>query len=281
MSDLRPLVAERFAKITIPKSFGRPVKLEWLPISKLVVDPTYQRDINGRGRTNVRKIATQFNWSMFAPVVVAAAGSGKFAIVDGQHRTTAALICGVDKVPCAIIEAARAEQAAAFRAINGNVTALNSLQIHQAAVAAGEKPARLIESVCKRADCIVLRYPKDLNSIQPGETMAVKTIARSIARFGEDTVITALKTIRETGEGNAGLLRSQIIWGVAEVLADHPEWVKQGGALLEAFDCIDLADMLADASAAAARLRGSSITDQFESRLVTELADFFGKRRAA
>lgn len=35
--------------------------------------------------------------------------------------------------------------------------------------------------------------------------------------------------------------------------------------------------------AAAARLRGSSITDQFESRLITALADYFakrGKRRA-
>jgi hypothetical protein len=122
---------------------------------------------------------------------------------------------------------------------------------------------------------VILRYPKSWDKIEPGETMAVTIVARMIAKFGEDCAVTTLKTIRETGNGNAGLLRGPIIYGSCEVLHDHPEWMKQGGALFDAFDNIDLADMLADASAASARIRGSSITDQFESRLVTALADHF------
>jgi hypothetical protein len=82
---------------------------------------------------------------MFTPVVVAPAGSSRYAIVDGQHRTTAALICGADRVPCAIIECNRGEQAAAFRAINGTVTALNTMQLHHAAIAAGDVKAKQIE----------------------------------------------------------------------------------------------------------------------------------------
>jgi hypothetical protein len=232
VSELRPISSADYAKVITPDTFGRPPKLDWIAIKHLVVDPEYQREITGKGRMNVRRIALQFNWSMFAPVVVAAAGCGKFAIVDGQHRTTAALICGVDKVPCAIIEARRGEQAAAFRAINGNVTQLNLMQLHHAAIAAGDAKAKLIETVCAKADCVILRYPKDHTKIQPGETMAVKVVGRVIAAFGEDCVVTTLKAIRESGDGNPGMLRGPIIFGSCEVLHDHPEWMKSGGGTL-------------------------------------------------
>lgn len=229
MTDFRPIAIDDYAKVATPSAFGRPPKLEWIEIKRLVVDPEYQREITPQGRGNVRRIASGFNWSMFTPVVVASIGSSRYAIVDGQHRTTAALICGIDKVPCAIIEAIRSEQAAAFRAINGNTTQLNNLQLHHAALAAGDAHSKRIERVCKKADAIILRYPKAWDSIQPGETMAVRIIGRAIVKFGDDCVITTLKTIRESGDGNAGMLRGPIVYGTAEVLHDHPEWMKQGG----------------------------------------------------
>jgi hypothetical protein len=45
--------------------------LQWIKIADLVVDPTYQRPILGKGRKNVDRIARSFSWSCFAPVVVA------------------------------------------------------------------------------------------------------------------------------------------------------------------------------------------------------------------
>lgn len=229
MIEFRQIETASFAKVDPPSSFGRPPKLEWLPIRSLVIDPAYQRDMTGESRTNVRRIASNFNWSMFGTVVVAAAGSNCYAIIDGQHRTTAAALCGLSNIPCQIIEAERAEQAAAFRAINGNVTKLSSMQLHHAAVAAGDGDARRVNEVCAKADCVVLRYPKPWNIIEPGETMAVNSIRRAIKKFGGDIVTTAMRAIRDSGEGNPGMLRTQTIYGTAEVLHDHPEWVQQGG----------------------------------------------------
>lgn len=202
MTDaFRRIETESYAKVMPPASFGRPPKLEWLAIRDLVIDLEYQREITPKGRSNIRSIVQHFEWSMFAPVVVAAAGLNKFAIVDGQHRVTAAALCGIDKVPCAIIDAPRAGQAAAFAAINANVTRPQAIALHHAAAAAGDQHALRINAVCKAAGVIPLRYPKQTSIQEVGETMAIATIGRALARFGEATTIAALRAIVSTGGG--------------------------------------------------------------------------------
>jgi len=275
---LRQIEIASYASLTPPGSLGRPPKLEWLAIRDLVVDPEYQRDITNVGRTNVRRIALGFNWSMFAPVVVASAGSGKYAIVDGQHRTTAAAICGIDRVPCCIIEAKRGEQAAAFKAINGNVTKLSSMQLHHAALAAGEARAQNVAQICVRSGITILRYPKATNIIALGETMAVNVIARCIDKFGEETVVAALSSIKSAGGGIPGVLKAPIIYGTCEVLSDHPDW--RGPRLKTAFVEIYPDAMFEDAVASAARIKGVSATDHYESQLVEQLQPHFKSKAA-
>jgi hypothetical protein len=73
--------------------------LNWLPVEQFVVDDTYQREVGKRGRSNVQHIAEHFDWSKFALVIVAPVEGGLYAIVDGQHRTTAAILRGIDKFP--------------------------------------------------------------------------------------------------------------------------------------------------------------------------------------
>lgn len=58
----------------------------------------------------------------FAPIIGAPIEGGQWAIVDGQHRTTAAVLRGIEKVPCQVVQADRIQQAAAFAAVNGSVT---------------------------------------------------------------------------------------------------------------------------------------------------------------
>lgn len=274
---IRALDTTGYAAIGVPSSFGKPPRLEWLPLSDLVIDPDYQREITSVGRSNIRRIAAAFNWSMFTTVMVSSVGSNKYAIVDGQHRCTAAALCGVDRVPCAIIEAAPGEQAKAFRAINGNVTRMHTLSLFHAAVAAGEPDALRIAEICRSAGVTVMRSPTPAAEMKPGQTNVVLAIGKALQRFGDKVTELALRTVIATGDGNAGMLSRTIIWGIAEVLADHPEWHADEAALRRAFDGIDLDDMLRRASAAAARLRGTSATDQFEGLLVEALTNSLGK----
>src|SRR5215210_1509111 len=123
---MRAISSEGFER---PKTFnpGPSPMLQLLKISELVVDPTYQRPIVGKGRTNVHRIAQSFSWSCFSPVVVSPIEGGKFAIIDGQHRTTAASLLGLETVPCQVVIAAREEQATAFKAINGITTPISRM----------------------------------------------------------------------------------------------------------------------------------------------------------
>src|SRR5258708_5463867 len=105
-----PLSTQRFSSPASEFAPGPAPFLEWIETDKLVVDVTYQREIGRRGATNVNQIAENFDWSKFAPVIVAPEG-GQFATVDGQHRTTAAILRGQEKVPCQVVQADRAKQA--------------------------------------------------------------------------------------------------------------------------------------------------------------------------
>jgi ParB-like nuclease domain len=82
--------------------------------------------------------------SCFAPVVVSPVAGGKFAIIDGQHRTTAATLVGFDSVPCQIVIAAKEEQAAAFKAINGTTTPISIMALHAAALMACSRICRVV-----------------------------------------------------------------------------------------------------------------------------------------
>jgi hypothetical protein len=190
--------------------------LEWIAIACLVVDQKYQREITIVGRKNIRHIAENFNWSMFTTVMVAPIGGGRYAIVDGQHRTTAAALCGIEKVPCEVIEAARGEQAAAFRAVNANTTRPHTVQLFHASVAAGEPEALRIVGVCERAG---VRIARSLGTLREYETFCVGAIGKGIQRYGEAVVTLALKAIVHSGDGRPEELGRTIIAAVIEVLA--------------------------------------------------------------
>jgi hypothetical protein len=272
---MRSIEIGDYAAVATPQSFGKPPRLEWLSIADLVVDPEYQREITGKGRSNVRKIATGFDWMMFAPVVVAHVGSDKFAIVDGQHRTTAAKLCGLERVPCMIVNADRGGQAMAFSVINRNVTRMQSVHLYHAAVAAGVPEALRIADICKRAGITVVRNPTALVDLKPGQISFATALGKTVARFGDEITILALRAVAASGS----LLTSVTAWGVVEVLNDHPEWRTDQAMLQAALETIDLDEMLRLARSKSAQLKGTSATDQFESLLVDALTKAFKARR--
>jgi hypothetical protein len=269
MTEPRCIETKGYAKLSLPLTFGKVPRLEWLSISALVIDPEYQREISSLGRKNIRHIAEHFCWSMFGTVMVAAIGSSRFAIVDGQHRTTAAALCGIEKVPCQIVDALRGEQAAAFRAINGNTTRPHIIQLFHASVTAGEPRALRVVEVCKRAG---VRIARSLSKLHDYETFSVGTIGRCIGRHGEATVELALKMIIHSGDGSAAELNRTIIAAVIEVLAGHPDWQNNELMLKLAFEDMNLEEMWCESIAQAARVKGTSSMDILQRDLAKIIA---------
>lgn len=240
-----------------PKSsdLGMKPGLAWLPIAKLRVDPAYQREILRNGSRNIGKIAREFDWSLFGVVVVANIGEQLFAIVDGQHRTTAAAMRGVVDVPCVIIEADPSKQASAFAAINGAVTKISPLQIFNAEIAAGETAAVELNEVCLSAGVTICRYPVPANKMKPGQTLAVGTLRRALAVYGRDHLALTLRCITNRGEASIGMVCEPVIKAIAHVLDAEASWCSPERVLLDAMRKFDLAAELHDAEVDAKKRR--------------------------
>ena len=192
MTDLQPLQTLR-VDASPPKSPGIPPRMEWLILSALRVDPSYQRPIAGRGVRNILRIVSTFDWSRFSPLIVAPVPDAKlYTIIDGQHRATAALICGYDRVLCSIVDVQPGEAARIFAAVNGNVTPMSPLSLFKAARVAGEPWAKAIDRACSAAGIEPLVYPVSRANMKPRQTQSVGTLRQLVDRFGEDVLTAAL-----------------------------------------------------------------------------------------
>jgi hypothetical protein len=253
-----------------PDECGPAPQQMWLPIAQLVVDPRYQREITKQGRSNVRRIAASFHWKYFSAVVVAPVPGGQYAIVDGQHRSTAAALCGHPAVPCQVIFADVNEQAQAFSAINGAVTRVHNLAMHKAAVAAGDKDALAIEKAAAAAGVQVLRFPvSELNQL-PGQTMAIGAIRDCLREFGREAVVLGLRGVTETSNAVKGGLNATIVRAIVTVAG---LWLVQGRnpvAFITALGGIVLIRE-ADKAARAERPKGQSIAAALAERLRARL----------
>src|SRR6266480_6687935 len=167
------LNTKRFSSPKSEFSPGPAPFLEWIDVDKLVVDVTYQREIGRRGALNVNQIAENFDWSKFAPVIVAPVEGGHFAIVDRQHRTTAAILRSQEKVPCQVVQADRAKPAAAYAAVTGNITKTTAQQLYHAKLAAKDTHALALADVCAAAGVEILRKNLIRSDVKVGQTHAV------------------------------------------------------------------------------------------------------------
>jgi len=276
---MRPIATEGFEKPNSLSAGAAPM-LQWIKIVDLVVDPAYQQPIIGKGRHNVNRIARAFSWSCFAPVVVSPVEGGKFAIIDGQHRTTAAALVGLESVPCQVVVAAREAQAAAFKAINGFTTPISRMALHAAALVANERWAVQVAEACACAEVQILKYPVPTDMQSPGQTMAVGAIAQCLKRYGKETLITALQCVTETVNNTPGRLSARTIKALCDVLNGNRQWRDSGTALFEAFDAIDLSD-IENWSAVEAATKKVGRAPAMADRIRTELTRLLPPQAAA
>lgn len=246
---LKELSTEGFSTPSSPFQPGPFPMLQWVEVQKLVVDPEYQREMSRRGVSNVRRISENFDWSKFAPVIVAPVEGGRFAVVDGQHRTTAAMLRGIESVPCQVVQADRAKQAEAFAAVNGHVTKTTPQQLFHARLTAGDPQAKELAEVCAAAEVFVTRRNLVQAKMRKGQTQAVGALRRCLDTHGRETLITALQCVTQTGDGNPGWVRATVVEALCEVLGGNVHWRDAGGALLQAMDNFDFSEAWDEAMA--------------------------------
>lgn len=206
-------------------------RLDWLSLSDLSVDTRYQRDASGgQSRGLINRIALGFRWALFQPLTVAEASpvpgeNRRYTVIDGQHRREGAIRCGIERVPCYIIDASTVEeQAGHFVGLNRERKVLLPTQLHRAAAVAGDKDALALDAVCARAGVKIAPASKP-GGLPPGQTLAVAQLRLMIKKYGPDITVAALTLLRESAGIKFDQIRSGMISAVCLMLFDT-SWTK-------------------------------------------------------
>jgi hypothetical protein len=212
------------------RDLGLEPVLEWLKLKALRVDRTYQREITARARKNIDRIVAEFRWGKFAPLVVApvhplqsGARKGLYCIIDGQHRATAAMEIGLDRVPCQVVFLNPEQQAEAFAAINGDVTRTNIFQVYKAALAARTAWAVGIFECAVKANVRILIYPVERKEMKPGDTLAISHLREMFIKYGDKLLINSLRSIT-LGKNRPGEVRACVLRALVPTIANNQAW---------------------------------------------------------
>lgn len=176
---------------SLPKVAGDLVEapeVRWVPISDIVIDDSYQRPLLKSNWTAITRIAKAFTWARFTPVLLAPVAGGRLALIDGQHRTHAALMRGYTSVPAMIVRMTHEEQAEAFAHVNNDTIKITLFHIYKAALAAGSDWAIRSRKACEDAGCRLMPFNKSSFQKQPGEVYTISLI-RSLIEDGCDEVV--------------------------------------------------------------------------------------------
>lgn len=218
--------------------------LQWIDIGLLVVDDTYQRELKAGNWQAIHRIAKGFRWSRFSPVFVAPVEGGRYAIIDGQHRVHGARMAGIESVPCQVVHMTREEQAAAFAAVNGDVTKVTAWQVFKAALAAGETWATEAASAASEAGCELMTSNASSWTKRPKQIYAVTGFRKLLAAYKRADVIAALTAIAQA-EGFADmpeLWDGSVILPVLAACAQRPRAVAKGEAFIAFLEMWPLPD---------------------------------------
>jgi hypothetical protein len=172
-------------------------QLMWIEIKDLVIDDRYQRPLAEGNKRAISKIAADFRWSRFSPVLVAPVEGGRYALIDGQHRAHAAALCGIEKVPAMVALVAREEQAAAFIDVNTRQIRVSPHQIYRAALLAGEPWAVRCRDAVEAAGCRLMGSNQSTAARKPGQIFAIGLIRRMVDAGQEKAITIGLKAIRQ------------------------------------------------------------------------------------
>lgn len=196
-------------------------QIGWIKIADLRIDTRYQRDIERRGLKNIEAIARDFRWSRFTPVLCAPMVDGNFAVIDGQHRTHAALACGFTKVPALIVPMSEREQAEAFAWVNGAVTAITPIQIYKSALAAGLDWAIACDRVVADAGCRLMTSNASAPQKKAGQVFCVGLVKNLVAAGKGHVVTKVLRAIQAAGYCDPYFYSAAILDPLCATVWDH------------------------------------------------------------
>lgn len=203
-----------------PPPIGNMPTLQFLLLSQLEVDDTYQRSIDNPGsQSMIKAIARSWNWDLCQPLFVARRSDGRMYVVDGQHRLAAARVRGdIAQLPCIIaLTDGVSKEAKLFSEFNRRRRPPSALDLYFSDLAAGDPVAADIDVALKAAGLRMARSTNTAN-FKPGDISNIGGLRRVYQQHGSDVMGLALLAIAKAWPGHRLNHMGTIYPGVAEIV---------------------------------------------------------------
>ncbi|MBO0127910.1 DUF6551 family protein [Agrobacterium sp. OT33] len=242
-------------------AFGTPrdtmPSIEWVHVTELTVDSSYQRSIDNNGsRRLIASIAANFDWRLCAPLVVSRRPDGSRVIIDGQHRWAAAVRRGdLLQLPCCLFTYGSPEgEARMFIVANRARKAMNRMDDFHAALAAGDEDALDIRRLVSEAGLAIARSTSS-TAWKPGDVTFTSSIATALRRHGDAVVSAALTCMAEAYNGETLTHGASIFGALVRIYANPPEGFDPDEFVptLRRFPMAELGEMVRDQKGGDAR----------------------------
>ena len=220
---------------------GTPPSLEQVPITRLQVDPTYQRATDSDGsRRIIVGMVKQWNWTLCQPLVVARRTDGSLWVLDGQHRLQGAIERGdVPYLPCVISSSLdHKDEARTFVDLNTRRQKLTQGQIFHGMLAAGDPEAKQVQALLDATGWRVLRH-SNTAAFKPGDLECAPMLVRLITAKDEATVRFALTVLRAAYPDKPVRQSATLIKAIAEVFGRADSNNLTAAKLIEAIAALD------------------------------------------
>lgn len=209
------LIEEYSDEFYVPK-----VKFELIPISELVCDQKYQRELS---RKQVRKTAENFDPFQVNPVKISRR-DGKNFVINGQHTLEiVAKVSGSRDTPvwCMIYdELEYTQEANVFAEQMKYVRNLTAYDVFTAKIEAGNPDSLMIKAIAE-SYCLKIG-----NEMKTGTVCAVKALEDIYERLGTDALNRTLRVCVSTWDGDPKSLTAGMLKGLAILLAAYDDRIK-------------------------------------------------------
>lgn len=197
--------------------------LAYLRVDELLIDTNYQRPAAPK---KILKIAAKFDTIAAGGIIVSKRANGQKVVLDGQHRTRAARIAGVNEILCIIHEGLTfEEEAQIFAMCNTQRANPSATAVFRAKLASNDGHANAIKEIVEHAGFYLEfnangapRVTKDHIGI-----IAIGALQNIYDSDGGDRLGEVLSVIADTWPDESEAVRAQMVKGVWMFIRTYAE----------------------------------------------------------
>lgn len=190
--------------------------IEWLPIDKIEIDRSYQRN---PGPEKIKLISSNFNENALGVLLVNLRENGQLFIIDGQHRLLAAKKRGKTLVQCKVCYGLTVqEEAKLYKYCNTVRKNPESLDVFRARLVEGDPVAVAINNTVQKCGLSIGFIPSGggVHKRKPGEIWAVTALEDLYMKGKEELLTYILTIIAQSWPDDGSAFEYKVIWGLAD-----------------------------------------------------------------